>query len=444
MVRIFLAAQLLSFAFCSWAHAQTSLKTTEISLDALGHAAQPSLAVDRNRSIFILSWQSRLKDGCTALKTAELSITGKLGPAREAARGCNWFVNWADFPSLVVADNGDWITHWLEKTSGSTYAYEIRLVRSRDRGKTWSTPIVVHDDATDTEHGFVAMAPLVNDQVLIAWLDGRQMMSANAGTDHSNHSAHKEHAHAGMSLRSAIIDRDGKISEARLADASVCSCCGNDLVRTKNGGHWLVFRDNDDNLRDFGLQRRTANQWHTPTKLHADGWKVEGCPVNGAALATQNNQVLAVWPTMGTGTQLEVRAKLLGEPKSQIAPNASDKDSSQVARSALDKNAFLRLDAGDSVLGRPDLTAFSNGWLVSLLGNSTKAGNTALKLIWLDSKLQLRSELNLRELEAGRNIGMPRIAAIGKIAMLVWTQTATKTSTASQNETVLQLMRIGQ
>ncbi len=47
--------------------------------------------------------------------------------------GCNWFVNWADFPSAVVADNGDWLTFWLQKTGEGTYAYAVMTRRSTDR-----------------------------------------------------------------------------------------------------------------------------------------------------------------------------------------------------------------------------------------------------------------------------------------------------------------------
>ena len=54
----------------------------------------------------------------------------KLG---EAAQGANWFVNWADYPSVVAIDEKFWVAHWLAKQSGGkTYDYDVALAISND------------------------------------------------------------------------------------------------------------------------------------------------------------------------------------------------------------------------------------------------------------------------------------------------------------------------
>ena len=49
-----------------------------------------------------------------------------------AAQGENWFVNWADFSSVVAIDENFWVAHWLAKQQGGkTYDYDCLLYTSR-------------------------------------------------------------------------------------------------------------------------------------------------------------------------------------------------------------------------------------------------------------------------------------------------------------------------
>ena len=51
------------------------------------------------------------------------------------------FVNWADFPSLVVLDGGRLAAHWLQRNGSGTYAYGVRI-RNRRRGKNLEYTVV--------------------------------------------------------------------------------------------------------------------------------------------------------------------------------------------------------------------------------------------------------------------------------------------------------------
>jgi len=76
---------------------------------------------------------------------------------RQIAQGDNWFVNWADFPSLSALADGTLVAHWLQKSSAGTYSYDVKLSLSHNRGRTWSKPVSPHRDGTPTEHGFVSI-----------------------------------------------------------------------------------------------------------------------------------------------------------------------------------------------------------------------------------------------------------------------------------------------
>lgn len=96
------------------------------------------------------------------------------GESRTVSQGENWFVNWADFPSVASLRNGTLAAHWLVKSGSSTYAYDVNVSQSKD-GKSWSKSIVPHRDNTQTEHGFVSLIPLSDGRLGAVWLDGRNM-----------------------------------------------------------------------------------------------------------------------------------------------------------------------------------------------------------------------------------------------------------------------------
>jgi hypothetical protein len=384
--------------------------TQPLVFNAAENSAQPSVVADSKRGQFVLSWQSKDAAGCSALKLATLKPGAKLSAISQAGQGCNWFVNWADFPSVGIADNGDWLTYWLQKSADSAYAYDIHMVRSSNQGSSWQPPFKINSDNTQTEHGFVSLAPAGGDKMLAVWLDGRKMASetAAASDPHANHGS-AEHAHGdAMTLRSAVIGSKGSMSPEMEIDANVCSCCNTDLARTGAGTksmHTLVFRDRSDaEIRDIGLAHFSNGAWKSEGVIHADNWKIAGCPVNGPAIATHGNDTLVVWATM-QGDALSVRARsLMGKP-----------------------GEFLNLETSAGVLGRVDAAPWGkSNWLVSWLG-AGKAGRATLYLAELDEGLKIIRQQALLDLPAGRNIGMPRLATLGgKHAVLVWTEAAEK------------------
>ncbi|MBL8296890.1 MAG: exo-alpha-sialidase [Rhodanobacteraceae bacterium] len=383
------------------AHAE-GLIISPLDLGTGPNTAQPSVAVDPGRG-FIATWQQR--DGArTRLDFVEINRDGSLGrrgtiadSARSGSNGATtrWFVNWADFPSLVVLDNGDWVAHWLQKNGDSTYAYEIRLTRSTDRGRSWSSSTVPHTDGTPTEHGFVSMVAAGDDRVRLVWLDGRETAAAAPGQ------APGHDSHGRMTLRSAVLDRSQRLHEETQLDASTCSCCQTDLVRA--GPRTLTaYRDHGTaDLRNIHWLTLERGRWSAEHVLHDDGWRIAGCPVNGPALAAGDAGVLAVWATMH-GEQMVVRA----------AQGDGTRFSSPVD-----------LESSATTLGRVDAAAWGrDGFLATWLGAGTAADATALRLVELDAGLGLRSSHSLVELPPGRATGVPRIAAADGMALVTWVE----------------------
>ena len=70
------------------------------------------------------------------------------------------FVNWADIPSIIEAPSGDLYAQWLDRISNKNYSYGVRISRSINQGKNWKKLGWLHDDTSETEHGFVSLIQL--------------------------------------------------------------------------------------------------------------------------------------------------------------------------------------------------------------------------------------------------------------------------------------------
>ena len=125
------------------------LDVQPLTSPAAANTAQPQLSALGDR--VVLSWVERSGENATLL-FSERTDTGWT-EGRTVASGANWFVNWADVPSVIPLQHESMAAHWLQKSAASTYAYDVSIAFSRDRGRTWSRSVTPHHDGTQTEHG---------------------------------------------------------------------------------------------------------------------------------------------------------------------------------------------------------------------------------------------------------------------------------------------------
>jgi hypothetical protein len=234
----------------------------------------------------VMSWLEPDAPAGYALRHATWS-GGAWQSAGTVARGDDWFINWADFPSVVPVDATTWAAHWLEQRPGSVYSYDLRIAVSRDAGASWSAAMSPHDDGTPTEHGFASL--FGRNGAGAVWLDGR-----HTGGGHD----HEAGAGGAMTLRGAAFAADGRRAGQDVEiDARVCDCCQTDVALTEEGPV-AVYRDRgEDEVRDIALVRQTAGRWSAPVRVHADGWRIEACPVNGPAVDARGRTVVVAWFT---------------------------------------------------------------------------------------------------------------------------------------------------
>lgn len=372
------------------APAQAALEARQLPLPG---QAEPSIVADPGGG-YVLTWIERPEGGAARLAYATLDADGAVARRGVIAEGRDWFVNWADFPSLAILDNGDWVSFVLRKSDpAAPYAYDIWTTRSRDQGRSWSALELLHDDGTRTEHGFVALLPDGGDRALAIWYDGR------LGAGAMDHDAADGHGMEGrMTLRGAVLTRDAAPREALQLDDHTCSCCTTDALRTAQGP-LVAYRDRTpEEVRDVGWIARVAGAWSAPGIVHADNWQIAGCPVNGPALALAGTRPVIAWPTFVDGSYRVRVARREGEGWSKP----------------------VELEAGAGVMGRVDAAGWGDdGALVSWLGG--QGGQSVLRLARLDAALAEAERLDVATLPPGRMTGMPRMASHRDAAILVWT-----------------------
>ena len=356
-----------------------------------------NLFASSNNQLY-LSWVKYLNDSTDALVFSKLE-NEKWNEPLEIARGSNWFVNWADFPSFVAYQNNEnhLAAHWLQKSASGTYDYDVRIAQSKNGGKSWDESFVIHRDSIAAEHGFATLIPLSNNRIFATWLDGRNTKSGHSEEDKEE----SGHSHGGgaMTLRTAEFDIDGNLFEEAELDNKICDCCQTDAVETSEG-MIVVYRDRSEHeIRDISIVRKVNGEWTKPHSVHADNWEITGCPVNGPAVDAIENSVAVTWFTSANG---EASVKV-----------SFSNDSGAIFHSP------IKIDNGNP-LGRVDIELISKGKaLVTWLENGEE--DAEIRAIEVHSDGTKKESVLLTKTSPSRASGFPILERIGEDNYLGWT-----------------------
>jgi hypothetical protein len=100
-----------------------------------------------------------------------------------------------------------------------------------------------------------------------------------------------------MQLRAATVSGAAETGEETVLDDRVCECCATGAAWTA-AGPIVVYRDRDDDeVRDIWRVRWRHGGWSEPAPVTVDGWRIEGCPVNGPQVAAAGARVAVAWFT---------------------------------------------------------------------------------------------------------------------------------------------------
>ncbi|MBT8277938.1 MAG: exo-alpha-sialidase [Bacteroidia bacterium] len=403
IIKCFVFVCLLSFiAGCSNSEAN---KVQYIDVPTEVKSSEPSLMLSSDHSLY-LSWIETDSSGLSQLRFSKLTDDDTWSEPNTIAGGKNWFVNWADFPSLTAFGQNNMVAHYLEKSAADTYAYDVKLTISNDEGKSWNSSFSPHDDQTNTEHGFVSKLDISNDRFMSVWLDGRQY--AYAAKDST---LTKE-----MTLRSAIINSKGEILKEHVIDDRVCDCCQTDITMTSQGP-MVVYRDRSDKeIRDIYFSIYKNENWSVPKVVNNDNWYIPGCPVNGPAIASSNSLTAISWYTVSNQLQ-----------KVKMAFLASSGEFSE----PIDLNYV-------NPLGRVDIEILNaDQAVVSWMDNSNERSKIMLQVV--DRSGQKSAAFTVSDVSEERSSGFPRMILKDDYLYITWTEVGTqlKVKSAKINTAIL-------
>lgn len=368
-----------------------SVETMKEIFSQNAHIEEPYLFTSPQGETY-LSWIEK-SDSINIFKFSK--VEGEtFSPETTIAQGTDWFVNWADYPQMSAFADGTLVAAFLQKSGEGTFAYDVRITISND-GKQWFEPFVLHDDKTQTEHGFVSMVPW-GENMLISWLDGRN--TGGGGHDHSHDHGH----HGQMTVRAAVLDTDGnKIDEWEL-DNRVCDCCQTTATMTEEGPV-VIFRDRSETeIRDLGIAKFENGNWKETAPVYMDLWEIAACPVNGPRVSAMENQVAVAWYTGAkdnpevkvsfsddNGKSFETPTKIdLGQTLGRVDIEMIAQDKAMVCWMEEGKILVRSVDSFGK-LGNPIQVAISSDKRSSGFPQMTKNGNT-LWFAWTDDSGDLK------------------------------------------------------
>ena len=353
----------------------------EVTTPADSGAVAPRLSVGPDGTV-VLSWTEPDGEG-HAVRYATWTGAG-WSEAETADTGVEWFVNWADTPGVTPLADG-FLAHALvmHPDGESPYAYDV-AVRQAGADRVWGAADLLHTDGVAAEHGFVSVVPRAGGGADVVWLDGR-----NTGGHHDG---------GPMTLRAVTIGPDGARRDEAELDARVCDCCPTAAVAT-DAGLVVAYRDRSEaEVRDVAVVRRVDGRWTAPTVPHADGWQIDGCPVNGPALAARGDRVALAWFTAAP------------EPTVRLA--VSDDGGATWGEP-------VQIDGGRP-LGRVGMAMTDSGdVLVGWLETADEA-TAAIRLRRVTSGAA-RDASTVAKVNAGRASGVPHVVALGDRALVAWT-----------------------
>jgi hypothetical protein len=384
---------LLVLAGCSSPDRVTpdAARLTVLPSPAGPRSGEPFLASDATGAVH-MTWIEQTGDSTHAVRYARLDGETWSAPSTVVERR-DLFVNWADYPSVIATPSGRLLVHWLQRSGAGRYAYDVRIAQSADRGVTWSDGAVLHTDRSAGEHGFVALWLAPNDSVGAAWLDGRHMTAGDTA-------AGGGHGGGAMSLQSVSTAPSGALGTEHPVDLRTCDCCQVAATVTPSGPV-VAYRDRtDDEIRDIAVVRLVDGKWTSPSIVHADGWHIEACPVNGPALASRGDTVAIAW---FTGAQDTARVRV-----------AFSVDGGQ--RFA----APLRVDGGTPA-GRVGIALDENGDAMVSWLERVPPEDAEVRVRRVTRAGEMGAPRTISRTKAARAAGFPRIVRRGDTLLAAWT-----------------------
>lgn len=321
--------------------AEATLSVSEAVTVAPDGAYNPTTAVDPASGMIYLAWAQDVAGGeapedggedgehPAPLREAVVARSDDDGatfadPVVVSAPG-DTVVSFAVSPTQVaLGPEGEVYLLYLTHTDYPTWeGYEKRgflnLARSDDGGETFAAPVWVADEATEGVETAMEMANLFvapDGDVYVTFLDFREVLDdlraaadAPAEEEHAGHGAEEEGAPTQLRLARSTDGGQTFAASSLVSSEATCECCGTGAAQGSEGpvfattrSSWALFEGSYEPVRDVFVSASGDDDatWGDPVRVHADNFKISGCPDINSGLAVDSQGRLH---TACTGTE---------------------------------------------------------------------------------------------------------------------------------------------
>jgi hypothetical protein len=347
---------------------RTARQISAIEMDA----AEPAVATDSDGNVFVVYVEHNADKSADVYlqkfnRNAEMSGE-KIRVNSEKGQVKAWF---GDPPTIKIGtDNAIYVgwTRTVETTK--TTATDLMLSVSHDGGKSFAAPVKVNDDSAPASHGMHSLALGKENRVYLAWLDERNIKTAehaenfsgdeiieprkNDSVDefqfikahhNSNHNSQSKpekkpenqttmdhkNAEPNSEVFFAGSDDGGKTFSKNIKLSSeVCPCCKTNLAVAGNGMIYVSWRQVlPGDYRHITHSENNGKSFSDYKVVSDDQWQINACPVSGAPMIFDGKSNLTIaWYTAGKAGETGIySAKLSADgnfsPRNLIANNAA-------------------------------------------------------------------------------------------------------------------------
>ena len=224
-----------------------------------------------------------------------------------------------------------------------------------------------------------------------------------------------------MTLRFATLSADGMLGEETLLDDRVCDCCPTDLAASGDSTLWIVYRDrSNEEIRDIRMARYDGTSWSPGRPVHADGWKIAGCPVNGPRVAVQGSLVAVAWFTVDAEEHGHVRVAFSNNGNASETPIEV---------------------AGPDPLGRVGLVLLPSGTAWISWMEAVKDELAEVRLRSVNATGMAGEPIVVATTSGSRSSGIPRLASRGNDLFVAWTNAPGKDRDTTSNRVLTARIR---
>ena len=263
----------------------------------------------------------------------------------------------------------------------------LYLSASRNDGKSFDAPVKVNDDSAPVSHGMHSLAVDKSNRVYLAWLDERNVRTAekaeifdaiqptptpefeivkihhdsNQKPENSKTEAPKEETEPNSEIFYAVSKDSGKsFSANKKVAGEICPCCKTSIIAAPDEKVYISWRQvlpGDFRHIAVAASENHGETFSAPVIVSDDQWRINACPVSGAAMAIgARNQLEILWFTAGQAGEAGLYRSESADGGKTFAPRSSVFENISVGSVSLQadeaQNFNVVWDSGGKIFSR--------------------------------------------------------------------------------------------